>query len=230
VGSEKDWFEVTPTKLDSLFDRATGFIFITRGPEHRFEFVNKAGRSLVGDKPLVGLPYREALPEMEAQGYSALLDEAFATGESFVSENVPICWVRPDGTKEERYVQFLLQPIVVEGEVRGILIEGHDSTERMEAEERAAALQARLIQVSRVSAMGTMAATMAHELNQPLTSTANYLQGLLRLLENGDPASLEMAKEAAHQALAATHRAGSVIRAVRGLLGKRQAREARGRS
>ena len=52
-------------------------------------------------------------------------------------------------------------------------------------------LQAELIQVSRQSAMGAMAATLAHELNQPLTAISNYAAGTRRALERaasgGDP-------------------------------------------
>lgn len=58
-----------------------------------------------------------------------------------------------------------------------------DMSQRVEAQQRLNLLQADLIHVSRVSAMGTMASALAHELNQPLTGIANYLSGARRLLD-----------------------------------------------
>ena len=59
-----------------------------------------------------------------------------------------------------------------------------DVTERQETEARLQELQSELMHVSRLSAMGQMAATLAHELNQPLTATANYLRACQRLLDS----------------------------------------------
>ena len=50
-----------------------------------------------------------------------------------------------------------------------------DLTERQDAERRIQDLQAELLHASRLSVMGQMASTMAHELNQPLTAVVNYL-------------------------------------------------------
>ena len=51
------------------------------------------------------------------------------------------------------------------------------------AERRLQELQSELIHMSRFTALGEMASTLAHELNQPLTAVANYLKGGRRLLE-----------------------------------------------
>ncbi len=52
-----------------------------------------------------------------------------------------------------------------------------DLTERKEAELRLQELESELIHMSRFTALGEMASTLAHELNQPLTAVANYLRG-----------------------------------------------------
>ncbi|MES2498499.1 MAG: PAS domain-containing protein [Pseudomonadota bacterium] len=57
-----------------------------------------------------------------------------------------------------------------------------DINERREAGERLKKIQSELIHVSRLSAMDAMASTLAHELNQPLTSIANYLRGCVRMI------------------------------------------------
>ena len=52
-----------------------------------------------------------------------------------------------------------------------------DISEAKAAEEKVKALQSELIHLSRRSAMGAMAATVAHELNQPLAAISNYAAG-----------------------------------------------------
>src|ERR1051326_9141540 len=58
-----------------------------------------------------------------------------------------------------------------------------DLTERQQTEARLQELQAELVHVSRLTAMGEMASALAHELNQPLSAIANYMKGSQRLLE-----------------------------------------------
>jgi two-component system sensor kinase FixL len=89
-----------------------------------------------------------------------------------------------------------------------------DLSERQVTEARLQELQAELVHVSRLTAMGEMASTLAHELNQPL-AVANYLSGLRRLVEASSdqhaPAMREGLDKAAEQAL----RAGQIIRRLR---------------
>jgi len=60
-----------------------------------------------------------------------------------------------------------------------------DLTEQQAAKRRIQDLQAELLHTSRLSVMGQMASTMAHELNQPLTAVMNYLEAARHLLESG---------------------------------------------
>ena len=57
-----------------------------------------------------------------------------------------------------------------------------DLTERQQTEARLQELQTELVHISRLTAMGEMASSLAHELNQPLSAIANYLKGSHRLL------------------------------------------------
>lgn len=87
--------------------------------------------------------------------------------------------------------------------------------ERIAAQDRMNQMQAELIHVSRVSAMGTMASTLAHELNQPLTAALNYLRGSLRMLSSTagpiEPPVLAGLESAASSA----QRAGEIVRRLR---------------
>ena len=58
-----------------------------------------------------------------------------------------------------------------------------DLTERQQTEARLQELQSELVHMSRLTAMGEMASTLAHEINQPLSAIANYMKGSRRLLE-----------------------------------------------
>jgi two-component system sensor kinase FixL len=97
-----------------------------------------------------------------------------------------------------------------------------DLTERHKIEAQLHLLQSELTHISRLTAMGEMASTLAHEINQPLSAIVNYLKGSRRLLaENTDevsPPVLEAIEKAADQAL----RAGHIIRQLRGFVARRE--------
>jgi two-component system sensor kinase FixL len=88
-----------------------------------------------------------------------------------------------------------------------------DLSERQAAEARLRTVQAELVHISRLSAMGEMATGLAHELNQPLTAISNFLKGGQRLLEMENPQSRALAAmgRAADESL----RAGDIIRRLR---------------
>ncbi|QRG09521.1 PAS domain S-box protein [Xanthobacter dioxanivorans] len=90
-----------------------------------------------------------------------------------------------------------------------------DLTERQETEARLQELQAELVHISRLTAMGEMASTLAHELNQPLSAIANYIKGSRRLLDAGGPLKMEMLQGALEKAGEQALRAGQIIRRLR---------------
>ncbi|MFT3965911.1 MAG: PAS domain S-box protein [Sphingobium sp.] len=90
-----------------------------------------------------------------------------------------------------------------------------DLTERYRTEERLEALQSELIHVSRLSAMGTMASTLAHELNQPITAIAAYAEAVRDQLADPDPAELPMIREALDDTAKEALRAGHIVRRLR---------------
>lgn len=90
-----------------------------------------------------------------------------------------------------------------------------DLTERQQTETRLQELQSELVHMSRFTALGEMASTLAHEINQPLTAIANYLKGCRRILERIDGEQVPMLREAVNQAADQALRAGQVIRHLR---------------
>ena len=90
-----------------------------------------------------------------------------------------------------------------------------DLTERQKTESRLQELQSELVHISRLSAMGEMASTLAHELNQPLSAISNYLKGSRRLLEADTGERASMVREALDKAADQALRAGQIIRRLR---------------
>lgn len=90
-----------------------------------------------------------------------------------------------------------------------------DLTERQKTEDRLQELQAELVHMSRFTALGEMASTLAHEINQPLTAIANYLRGCRRILERMEGAEAPLLRDAVDQAASQALRAGDVIRHLR---------------
>ncbi|MGO9702752.1 MAG: PAS domain S-box protein [Xanthobacteraceae bacterium] len=90
-----------------------------------------------------------------------------------------------------------------------------DLTESQKTEARLQELQAELVHVSRLTAMGEMASALAHELNQPLSAIANYMKGSRRLLEDSSDERATILREAMDKAAEQAMRAGQVIRRLR---------------
>jgi len=92
-----------------------------------------------------------------------------------------------------------------------------DVSVRMERERRLARLQSDLVHAARLSDLGQMASTLAHEVNQPLTAISNYLSATRRLLGPDTPAMLrEIIAKVADQ----SERAQRIIAGLRGLVKK----------
>ena len=88
-----------------------------------------------------------------------------------------------------------------------------DLTERQKTEGRLQDLQAELIHIGRLSALGEMSSALAHELNQPLSAVGNYINGVRRMLQgDADPA---LVKDGLDRAAAQVLRAGEIIRRLR---------------
>jgi two-component system sensor kinase FixL len=90
-----------------------------------------------------------------------------------------------------------------------------DLTQRQDREQLLHEMQSELLHISRLSTMGEMASALAHELNQPLSAVANYLQGSKRLLQNSPDERAPMIVQALEKAAEQAVRAGQVIQRLR---------------
>ncbi len=132
-------------RLRAMFKQAPSFMALLSGPEHVFEFANDAYLTLVGPRDLVGLPARQALPDVTGQGYFELLDTVYSTGQPFVGEALPVRIQRAPGSEPvDRFVHLIYQPIFVAGQVAGIFVDGYDVTHQKNAENALRQLNATL--------------------------------------------------------------------------------------
>ena len=100
----------------------------------------------------------------------------------------------------------------------------HDITRRQETLLRLQDLQSELAHVGRLSEMGTLASSLAHELNQPLTAVINYCETARDLAQsNPDPDTLAMIREALNDATQQAIRTGEIVRRLRDFLGRGKA-------
>lgn len=95
-----------------------------------------------------------------------------------------------------------------------------DLTERQKTEARLQELQSELIHISRLSAMGEMASTLAHELNQPLSAIANYQTGALFYLDQCNDKMAATLREPLQSAADQAIRAGEIIRHMRNFVAR----------
>ena len=123
-------------RMQRLFEQSPSFMALLAGREHRFEFANKAYLQLIGHREVAGLAVRDALPEVEGQGFFELLDNCFDSATPFVGTNMKVQLQRaPAAPLEERFINLVYQPIVNgDGVVEGLFVNGFDVTHEHRAE------------------------------------------------------------------------------------------------
>jgi len=156
-------------RLLEVLQQAPAFFALLEGPDHVITMVNPLYLRLVNNRDVLGKPVRVALPEAVEQGYLELLDRVYqgerylgfdARFDSFAGEGLPL---------DERYVDFIYEPLRgPEGEVTGIIALGVDVTDRKRSHDA-------LLQNEKLAAVGRLASSIAHEINNPLEAVTNLI-------------------------------------------------------
>jgi signal transduction histidine kinase/response regulator of citrate/malate metabolism len=171
-------------RLLDLFEQAPAAIAILSGPSHVFEFANPAYLDLVGPRPILGRPIRDALPELRDQGIYEQLDAVYASGRAHRERSRHVSLVRSvSEAPVDVYFDFVYQPIrAMSGAVEGIAVIAFDVTNLAEAKRDAEAAN---------RAKDEFLAVLGHELRNPLAPIVTALQ--LMTLRGDDTALKERA-------------------------------------
>lgn len=180
----------------------------------RIVFLNEAAKAELGPAAaadIIGKNWLDAFPSPSTSEARAALDAALSGGRGNLTVSYRIaaghykCW------------DIAVTPVLNdERELVRVVVIARDVTEMRDAQERLHQLQSELIHVSRLSAMGTMASTLAHELNQPLTAIRNYMSGGRRLLGK-DAGDTSLLTDVLGKAEKSAARAGEIIRRLRNM-------------
>lgn len=116
-------------RLYSLFMDAPAMVVVFKAPNHIFELVNPLYQKLYGDRQLLGLSVREALPELEGQGVYELLDEVYQSGVPFIGKEIPLLIA---GEEEQKYFNLIYKPKYgVDSAINGIIGFGYEVTDQV---------------------------------------------------------------------------------------------------
>ncbi|MBD0254644.1 MAG: PAS domain-containing protein, partial [Cytophagales bacterium] len=132
-------------RLHNIFMQAPALICIFEGRRHVFRFVNPPYQQLVGERPLLGLPIAEAMPELAGQPIFDLLDGVYRTGETFYAHEMKVQLDHHNqGELGHNFYNFIYQAIRnPAGEIDGIFVFAYEVTvlvaarQQVEASERA---------------------------------------------------------------------------------------------
>lgn len=175
----------------SIFMQSPVAICVLTGPDHYFDLVNPPARKFFGDRELQGLSLKDALPELESQGYYQLMDDVYHSGKGCLLPAKAITVMQPDAIMKEHFHDLFCEPIKDEnGLTMGILIMSVDVTEQVKAlRDMEEALKTR----------DQFLSVASHELKTPLTSLKLQSQLTLRTLKKEGSLSVERQKMQATQ-------------------------------
>lgn len=186
----------------------------------RILMFSKAAEAMFGysEADVLGLNVSILMPERDRQAHDAHLAHYRMTGRTHVmGRKRRLIGQRKDGTEFPHSLQLAEAFGGGQRMVAGFM---HD----LSAEEATAAqleqVQRELAHIARLHEMGTLATTIAHELNQPLMAVANIVQTAADILSKGDPPSQKALADALEEAGRESIRAGDILRRLRVFLSR----------
>jgi two-component system sensor kinase FixL len=207
------------TRLRAILDTAAEGV-VTIDERGVIEMCNPAAARMFGyaSEDLLGGPIGQLMPPPYREAHGDYLARASAIDDKrIIGIGRELVGLRKDGST------FPIEIAVGEFENGGRHFTGilRDITGRKDLEERLRQQQAELLYVQRLTTAGELAATMAHELNQPLGAIANYLGGAI-LRFRGILDVHPTLGEALHEALRLSKRAAEVVHGIRDLVRRRE--------
>ena len=158
------------------------------------------------------------MPSPDRERHDAYIERYLSTGEArIIGSGRIVTGLRADGSTFPMALSVGEAHAADQRLFTGFI---QDLTERRDFEERLAQLESELIHVSRLSAMGTMASTLAHELNQPLTAIAGFGEAAAAMLGESGEVDRELLREVVADMAQQSLRAGGIVRRLREFVAK----------
>lgn len=200
--------------LQSILDTVQDAMIVidTKAIIHSF---SPAAERLFGYTPseVIGRNVKMLMPSPYREDHDGYIKRYMTTGERhIIGIGRVVVGERKDGST---FPMELAVGEMKSGEQRFFTGFIRDLTERQKTEARLQELQSELVQISRLTAMGEMASTLAHELNQPLSAITNYMRGSQRLLADATDEQTVNVRQAVGKAADQALRAGQIIRRLR---------------
>jgi two-component system sensor kinase FixL len=206
-------------RFRAVIDNAHDAI-ITINAKGEIETFNQAAERIFGYRPdeVLGRNVNVLMPQPYHDSHDRYIHNYVTTGVARI-----IGTGREVEAKRKDGVVFPIDLSVGEmkvGDHRGFIGVIRDLTARHAAERRVQELTTELVHISRLSEMGQLASSLAHELNQPLTAVANYSEAARQTLDNAGIAVPPRVTEFLEKAAAQAERAGQIMRRLRGFVEK----------
>jgi len=137
--------EESETRLRNIVVQSPSPILILKGEDLVLEVANQPLFDLWGTgTDAIGKPFLEILPEMRDQVFEQLLKRVLKTGETYYGYDTPAYFLRSNGIKETRYVNFIYQPYrQTNGKITGVIVLATDVTEHVKAKQELIQSEAR---------------------------------------------------------------------------------------
>lgn len=116
-----------------LFMEAPSIIGVLKGPHHVIQLANPLCEQIIGRKNIIGKEIRDVVPELVSQGFIALLDGVYNTGESYLANEMLFrIDKKQDGNLVDGYSNFLYQAYRNSNDViEGVFFFANDVTEQV---------------------------------------------------------------------------------------------------
>ena len=183
-------------------------------PDGSVDFVNCHWQEYTGlsTEQTVGSGWETAAHPEDVKRYAEKWCAAVASGEPFENE------VRFRRAADAQYRYFMTRAVPLR-DARGKILKWYGISTDIEDRERAKQLQAELAHINRVSTMGELTASLAHELKQPIAATVMNANASIRWLKRDKP-DLERAYAATSRIVEDQKRAADMIERLRSLYKK----------
>jgi PAS domain S-box-containing protein len=206
-------------KLAALVENSTDFIGIS-SVEGEATFVNATGRRLVGlvaDASIPAIPILRFIAEHDRGRFeNEALPTVWRTGR-WEGESIFRNFQNGESIPMWQHIFFITEEAT--GKRLAMATVSRDITERKRSEQNLQQAQAELAHIARVSTMGELAASIAHEVNQPLAAVVTNANASLRWLGAAEP-NVDEARAAINRIVREGNRAADVIGRIRSLLKK----------